>query len=112
MTTTEKHQVLISVALAMAEVCHYDTAIPEIKGRIFRRAKQLLLATIPPTGDLIRALYSPGGWWYRSDFRGKKGDKPTPEWILQTWPEANAAPTPAGERRMDFTGEYAEFINH
>jgi hypothetical protein len=62
-----------------------DIKIPAIKGRIFKRAKDLLSASIPPTPERVREIYGPGGWWYREDWRGRKGDAPTPENILETW---------------------------
>jgi hypothetical protein len=80
-----KAEMLFECAEAIAEVCRMDLKIPAIKGRIFKRAKDLLLASVPPTPDRIREIYGHGGTWYRKDWRGRKGDAPTPENILETW---------------------------
>ena len=56
-----------------------------LKTNLTRLAKQ--------AGDLVRAGYAPefvereystGGWWYSNDWRGKKGQNPTPEQVAQT----------------------------
>jgi hypothetical protein len=80
-----KVKMLFECAEAITEVCRMDLRIPAIKGRIFKRAKDLLLASVSPTPERIREIYGPGGEWYRKDWRGRKGDAPTPENILETW---------------------------
>jgi hypothetical protein len=109
---TEKQKILLDLSEAIAEVCWLDLGIRSIRGRIFRRAEELLGAKITPTPEKIRTIYGPLGKWTREDWRGKRGDHPTPENILETWPALAGEPDPADDRRRYVTGEYAEFIRH
>ena len=72
-------------------------------GRLGRSASKLVKAGYLP--ELVEINYSPGGWWYTHDWRGQKGEMPTPEQIVETigrlahTPVANGqnghTPTPA-----------------
>jgi len=102
----------VAVAYAMADVCRLDLAIRPIKERVFRRADELIRASTQPTAELILALYGPGGWWYSNDWRGKRGDRPTLENILETWAAAVDHHTRNDDRRKYVGGQYSEFIEH
>lgn len=51
-------------------------------GRLGRSASKLVKAGYLP--ELVEINYSPGGWWYMNDWRGQKGEMPTPEQIVET----------------------------
>ena len=51
-------------------------------GRLGRSASKLVKAGYLP--ELVEINYSPGGWWYTHDWRGQKGEMPTPEQIVET----------------------------
>lgn len=54
------------------------------RGRLFREAK--LISSVPGFDcPLLRDKYGPGGWWYKADWRGMKGEPPTPAAIRGTW---------------------------
>lgn len=72
-----------ALALALAEVCEYDYANNENK--LLHEAHMLLRSKTPPTPELLTSLYGEGGAWYEHDWRGKKGESPTPELIRETW---------------------------
>ena len=55
-------------------------------GRLGRAAKALVKEY---THADIQNIYAPGGWWYLSDWRGQKGEMPTPEQIIETIGRAN-----------------------
>lgn len=75
---------LYPVASALSEVC--VMSLETNRGRLFKEAKVLCAATAPPvTPDEVRARYGPGGWWYHADWRGQKGEHPTPAIIRATW---------------------------
>lgn len=50
--------------------------------RVARPASELIRAGLTP--EQILAAYSPGGWWYAHDWRGQKGQRPTPQQIVDT----------------------------
>jgi len=51
-------------------------------GRLGRSARKLVKAGYLP--ELVEINYSTGGWWYKNDWRGQKGEMPTPEQIVET----------------------------
>src|SRR5690606_5573512 len=66
---------------AIAEVCGLDLGIPRHRNRCENAAAQLAAYT----AEYIRERYaSPGGYWRSTDFRGRRGDRPTPEWVIDT----------------------------
>lgn len=64
----------------LCEVCDMDPKL--MGGRVAKRGKNLRDAGY--TLEDIQRLYGKHGWWYRFDFRGKKGQPPTPEQIEKT----------------------------
>jgi hypothetical protein len=76
----------------IAEVCKYDLKVAP-SGLIGKVAKNLAKANY--TAGQVKAFYSDGGWWYKEDWRGQKGQVPKPgaisETILQAteWARAN-----------------------
>ena len=69
------------MAEALSDVTGIGLEINE--GYLYKQAKELLKdERISP--ELIRSLYSPGGVWYKNDFRGKLGQAPTVSQIMMT----------------------------
>jgi hypothetical protein len=87
---------------AIAQVCIMDLKIRRNAGRIARIAKELLKAGYIP--EQIVKHYSPGGWWYLNDWRGKKNQPPTPEQLIDTIQKATKglATTPNGAYHNPF----------
>ncbi len=69
---------LFPIAEAIANVCRMD--LNKNRGMLFAEAKRLKESP----SEIIKR-YSPGGWWYLSDWRGKKGQSPRPAQIRETW---------------------------
>lgn len=67
---------------AISMVTGYDLALKNNRGLIGNMASQLRAGDYTP--EQVVAVYSPGGAWYKIDFRGKKGQKPTPGQMPQT----------------------------
>jgi len=91
-------QNLFPIAEALSKVCAMDLAAN--KGRLFKAAKTLSLATIPPTAELITANYNgdPNAFWKKQDWRGKQGQRPTPSAIIETWGQWGLAPIPSASK--------------
>jgi len=66
----------------LQKLCKMDANIKANAGRIARGAKALREAGY--SLEDIKRLYSTGGWWYKYDFRGQKGESPWPEQIGAT----------------------------
>jgi hypothetical protein len=89
------------LAAALAEVCVMP--FEPNKGRLFKEAGLLAKAQPVPTPDLLRLHYSgPACFWRKEDWRGKKGERPTPPAIRETWGQWKSfvdpmapSPTPA-----------------
>lgn len=64
-------------------------------GRLARPAADLIRAG--KTAADVLAAYSPGGWWYANDWRGKKGQAPTVQQVIDT----AGLTAPAAERVPD-----------
>jgi hypothetical protein len=70
------------VAEKLSTVCRMD--LTANKGRLLKAGKILL--SIPGFDpELMAKTYAKGGSWYRKDFRGTRGDPPTPEQVVATW---------------------------
>ncbi len=67
-----------SLAQSLAVVCRMDFI--RNQGRLLNEAKQL---NVEPSA--LEAHYGKGKWWYTTDWRGKKGQPPTPLQIRETW---------------------------
>ncbi len=65
---------------ALADAMRMDAALNGT--RLARLAADLLRAGYEP-GQVARA-YGRGGWWYREDWRGKRGDAPGEQGIRET----------------------------
>jgi len=76
------------MAEAVAEVCQLDLNLKNVKGKVMNFSKQLVSGQYTP--EQVREYYKRGGWWYRQDWRGKKGDLPQPHSILNTIKQAAA----------------------
>lgn len=92
-TAPKKHgAALYEIAVILSEVCEMDFELN--KGQLFREAKSLITssASIPVTPELLRANYNGHGYWTEHDWRGQKGQRPTPAQIRQTWGKWLTAP--------------------
>lgn len=70
-----------AIAQALAEVC--GMSFEANRGRLLREAGNLAQdKRISPL--LIRSLYCAGGAWYAQDWRGRRGQKPTPDQVTKT----------------------------
>lgn len=71
---------------AICEVCGYDYEIisKKEKARVGRVSGKLLGSSRGYTPEDVLRCYGEGGWWYKHDWRGKSGDRPTPEKIQAT----------------------------
>lgn len=96
-TGIPKNGNLYPLAEALAEVCHMQ--LEPNRGRLFREAQQLTLANPPATPELLRLHYNgnPNSFWRGQDWRGKKGDKPNPATIRETWGQWEAKVLPVTE---------------
>ena len=95
------------LALSLSEVCKMDLGAN--KGMLVREAKSLLSASPPATPELVRQHYNgnPSAFWKAHDWRGKKGQPPTPAQVRQTWGqwESVSPPEPKGFAAVrDFLG--------
>lgn len=103
--------------LAIAEVCGLRENIPKHRERCEQAASQLHTFN----GDYIRARYgeqSPpdGDWhWYTDDWRGQRGDMPTPEQVVDTIAKRKTAVRAASpqnsrsnSRAEEVAAEYAQ----
>ena len=71
----------------LSDVTKLDYKIKRNAGRLAKPSKELLVAGYLP--EQVKTFYSPGDWWYTHDWRGQKGQPPTPEQILETIAQAN-----------------------
>lgn len=78
------NSVIFPIAKALAEVCQMSL---EANPSLFRDAKLLSKAVPAPTPELIHKNYNgdPRAFWKSQDYRGKKGERPTPYAIRETW---------------------------
>lgn len=65
---------------ALAEVCGYDLKklTDPVRGMLNKNEKILRKAGY--TAEFVRDVFGP--WWYRTDFRGQKKQKPTPSQVV------------------------------
>jgi hypothetical protein len=94
-----------AMAQALADVSGMNFVVN--KGRLFKNAKELL--KVPGiTPDDIRRDYGEGGDWYRYDWRGKQGEKPTPEAVRATLGNLKIAKPNGGQKYVDPYGAIVE----
>jgi len=67
---------------ALSMVTSLDAKIKTNAGRLARRGGDLLSGGY--TSEQVEAGYCLGGWWYENDWRGQKGQPPTPEDVCAT----------------------------
>jgi hypothetical protein len=96
---------LFPLATALADVCKVN--LEANRGRLFSEAKTLSKAQPMPTPELIRQHYNGNVncFWRARDWRGKKGELPTPAAIRQTWgqwSEVSESSTGAELRRLGY----------
>lgn len=67
---------------ALAEVCHIDlqTITQKLRGMLNQTDKILRKAGTTP-----KHIEAFGDWWYKSDWRGKRGEAPRPEQVRDEW---------------------------
>ena len=96
---------LFPLVEAMAEVCRIKIAAN--RGRLFREASELAKIDPPPTPELLREHYNGRAdcFWRLKDWRGKKGENPTPAVIRETWGQWD---TVTSRRRMEDPAEAAQ----
>jgi hypothetical protein len=72
-------QVMVGI---LSKVTGLDYKLKTNIGRLAKQAGDLVRAGYAP--EFVEREYSTGGWWYSNDWRGKKGQNPTPEQVAQT----------------------------
>ncbi len=70
----------------LAEVCRLDERISRNHDKLVTEGAELWSAGY--TIEEVNRLYARDGWWYRDDWRGKKGQPPTPEDVQRTIKQA------------------------
>jgi hypothetical protein len=70
------------MAIAISKVCqiYMHTATEKQKGMVMQCAKNLRQANIKP--EQVMAF---GEWWFKMDWRGKRGSPPLPHQIRTEW---------------------------
>jgi len=122
--TPEQEQERKRLIPVIREVCKYDPTLAP-NSLIGKIAKSLAKANY--TAAQVKGLYSDGGWWYKEDWRGQKGQVPEPHLIGKTilqaveWARANydakrastAASAPPVSRKFvnPFTGQVERGAN-
>lgn len=66
--------------VAVARACSMDERVPMLAKRISVAAKYLAQREVGP-----ECIAEFGGWWHLNDWRGKRGDLPTPERVTELW---------------------------
>lgn len=82
----------------VAEMCGMDTShlTRQAASQIAGAAKQLAQA-----GATVEGLDRFGAWWRRVDWRGKKGQTPTPPQVVIEWPKFSANGSKSGNSVLD-----------
>lgn len=90
------------LATAIAEVCSMN--FEPNKGFLFKEAEALSKAQPTPTPELLRQHYTgPKSFWRTQDWRGQKGDRPSPAAIRKTWGQWAAAPVIPATTFIEYT---------
>jgi hypothetical protein len=66
--------------VAVARACAMDERVPMLAKRISVAAKYLAQREVDP-----ECIAEFGTWWHANDWRGKRGDMPTPERVTELW---------------------------
>lgn len=77
-----------NMVVVLAQVCQIDmrTYTGRQKGQLLQAAKILRDAEIT-----IEDVQQFGAWWFKEDWRGKRGSPPSPSQIRQEWGRYEAA---------------------
>jgi hypothetical protein len=82
--------VVYQLAAALATVCGMD--LEPNKGRLLKESKILAGASPPATPEMLAWRYgcvegaaTQTAWWWANDWRGQKGEWPSPPAIRETW---------------------------
>jgi len=90
-TTEEERAYYAETVPALAEACRLDLGIDGVWAQCQKQLRALYNAQVRPTAALIVREYGqPGGYWYAHDWRGQKGEAPTPHFVTNTWGAATA----------------------
>lgn len=73
--------------VGVAKACAMDPKVPMLAKRISVAAKYLTQRSVDPA-----CIERFGQWWTASDWRGQRGDLPTPERIVELWLQFERAP--------------------
>lgn len=84
------------LAAALAEVCGME--LEPNKGRLLKEAGQLKACSPPPSPQEVRHRYGKEGWWWSDDWRGQRGEWPSPATVRETWGRWTK-PTPRPTRK-------------
>lgn len=89
--TEEERAYYAETVPALAEACRLDLGIDGVWAQCQKQLRALYNAQVRPTAALIVREYGqPGGYWYAHDWRGQKGEAPTPHFVTNTWGAATA----------------------
>lgn len=92
------------LAVEIANVCGMD--FQANKGRLLREARLLEKATPSPTPELIRESFSGAASFWASDWRGAKGQRPTPATIREVWGRLLSTPEASEVEFNKYNGYY------
>lgn len=85
-TTEEERAYYAETVPALAEACRLDLGIDGVWAQCQKQLRALYNAQVRPTAALIVREYGqPTGYWYAQDWRGQKGEAPTPHFVTNTW---------------------------
>ncbi len=85
-TTAEEEAYFAETVPALAAVCRIDLDIDGAWAQCQKQLRALYNAQVRPTAALIAREYGqPDGYWYAQDWRGQKGEPPTPHFVTNTW---------------------------
>jgi hypothetical protein len=84
------------LARAIGEVC--GMPLKPNEGRLLREAQQMHGVDPPATPAEVRDKFGVQedglSWWYRDDWRGQKGQRPTPAQVRENWGKWQLPPAP------------------
>lgn len=109
--TPEEQAYYAETVPALAAACHVDLSVTGAWAQCQKQLRALYNAQTRPTADIIAREYgAPGGYWYAQDWRGQKGEPPTPHFVTNTWGAATtfkaAAPVANGHARPAPASKY------
>lgn len=87
----------LALVSAISQSCKMSLSFKPEKARAFKIAKELQENGV--TDSDVRSFVS---WWYRDDWRGKKGQPPTPEQILKLWGQYQTQLTGSADESIDY----------